>query len=378
MTVNAKPSVDLQDVALSKADPMKSNLVPDAVKADFMSNVEGSPSVVPGTDQSALADALGVDQDSLVLAPPGMAAPAPPPAPPAPPTQENVGPAPVAPPAPAPAPRPVDQKQVVSVDEADRASDGEELRKAEERYKALQGKYDAESSRSREEGEALRQERDAARQKLEEIEQSRSSEDVRAELNVLSDEEIAARFGVTESEFDAVGREGYIGIAVGTLAFEKERRNALESQVQPVMELLEQTKRDSFYDKVASAHPDYETINDSPEFQKWLSDRPTSQYLLDTARSLYDANTVDDVYSRYKDTHGVMPNRIVPAEEQAWPELAASTGAAPPKPEERRYTPERWSEISDAVVRGDYNAQDAAAWRVELAAAQSEDRIDYG
>ena len=260
----------------------------------------------------------------------------------APPPQESPPP----PPAPAPAPAPAEEE------------------KWEARYKVLHGKYNAEVPRLH----AAMRERDAEMASLrEEFEALKKSKET---TSLVKPEEIQ-EFG--EPLVDLIRRAAREEI--GT----KDQEIAeLKSQLQSIKSTSEQTTEASFYEKLAATVPDWMTVNDDPEFHKWLAEHDEltgyqRQELLSQAEKRKDAARVARFFDAFKKIQSKTQVAAVDSLESQVAPVSTKTESPPP-------SKKIWSrgEIADFYARdrrGEYSVEQAAAIDKDIQNAVREGRV---
>lgn len=236
--------------------------------------------------------------------------------------------------------------------------------KWEARYKVLHGKYNAEVPRLH----AAMKERDAELASLRgEIEALKKSKET---TSLVKPEEIQ-EFG--EPLVDLIRRAAREEIGA------KDQEIAeLKSQLQSIKSTSEQTTEATFYEKLASAVPDWMTVNDDPEFHKWLAEHDEltgyqRQELLSQAEKRKDAARVARFFDAFKKTQSKTQVAAADSLESQVAPVSTKTESPPP-------SKKIWSrgEIADFYARdrrGEYSVEQAAAIDKDIQIAVREGRV---
>jgi hypothetical protein len=159
--------------------------------------------------------------------------------------------------------------------------------------------------------------------------------------------------------------------------------------VQQVMHAQAQTTHEKFYAALASRVPDWQTVNETAGFHKWLlSKDPLSglqrQTLLTDAHDNLDLGRVVSIFETWKRENGVAPAQQAPnkpsnisqLERQIAPGRASGT-TPPTAPEKKQWTrPEITAFFKDKMT-GQYKGREDEAKRLEsdIFLAQREGRV---
>lgn len=265
-------------------------------------------------------------------------------------------PAPSEPAAQAPAP--------ASTPPAPASQDGDD--KWEARYKTLHGKYNAEVPRLH----AALKERDSKLNSLTEEVEALKASLAKPRESLVRPEEVN-EFG--EPLVDLIRRAAReeVGSKDDEIAQLKKRLESLDST-------LVQNKEVGFYDKLASAVPDWMAINDDPDFHAWLGETDeitgyTRQDILSEAEGKRDADRVARFFSAFKK---VQQNKAAAATASLDSQVAPVVTRTPESPPGKKL----WTraEIADFYARdrrGEISEADAAAIDAEIQLAIREKRV---
>lgn len=260
----------------------------------------------------------------------------------------------------------------------------------EQRWRSLQGKYNAEIPR-------LHAERRELTKRVEQLEQLLSS---LKEAPAEQPDTPAAKL-VTEQDVEDYGdsidvmRRVFREEAHGLQQENKQLREALrqmQASVVPQMQQLSQrqavSSEQQFWSELQSQVPDWQDINANKDFHSWLleidplSGAPRQTYLDDAQRSL-DARRVAGFFTTWKGMTG-QANAQQPREDRATSELEKQvapgkgrTGGNRTATEPKTYTSEDIKKFFADVQRGRYKGREDERNRIEsdIFAAQREGRI---
>lgn len=175
---------------------------------------------------------------------------------------------------------------------------------------------------------------------------------------------------------------------------EIQRLNTLVSQMQGVVPRVErlsnqqaQSSEQMFWSQLTSLVPEWQTINNNPDFQTWLLEidplsRVSRQSYLEDAQKNLDVRRVAGFFSAWNGGGSVpeaRSNRSAPAtelERQVAPGRARNTGTAGTN-QPKTYTPQDISSFFNDVKMGRYKGREQERGQIErdIFAAQREGRI---
>lgn len=175
-------------------------------------------------------------------------------------------------------------------------------------------------------------------------------------------------------------------------ALEQQLAQATQT-VDTVTRVQTQSVQDSFFERLQSRLPAWQTIQDSAECQNWLSQRiPGSQNTwndaLVGAADRFDVNAVMEVFDEFFRAHPTQkpgqPPAPAPAprnrselERQVTPQKTSASNTSVPNGEKRTYTGKDYENISMQIVRLQQQGRnaEATALEAELNAALRENRV---
>ena len=264
-----------------------------------------------------------------------------------------------------------------------------------QRYKTLQGMYNAEVPR-------LHAERRELSDRVNQLEQLLSTMQQQPNKPEESIPEEPAPKLVTDADVEEYGESIEVMRRVSkeeTLAAQK-KLEALEKQIESlqsnVIPRVEQvaasqvkTSEQAFWSELSTTVPDWRDMNDNQDFQNWLLEidpltgisRQT--YLEDAQRNL-DVGRVSNFFNTWKENNGgvsnAQPNRKAQAstelERQVSPGKSKSTGK-PQSNSGKTYSTDDIKSFFDEVRKGNYRNKEEERDRIErdIFAAQREGRI---
>lgn len=241
----------------------------------------------------------------------------------------------------------------------------------EQRYKVLQGKYNAEVTRAQAEAKAAKE----AQAKTEERLAALEAESRKKPL--VTDEEVK-EFG--EPLVDMARRLAREENRVLVEANEKLQAQVAElsARVGQTAQVGAQLNTQSFYRSLDAAHADWRSVNDDPAFLSWLDGvdplygKPR-QALLDEAQDALDAGRVAAFFTAFKaDVQSRAAPRQAALEEQVTP--SSSAGAVPTTPQKKIWTSAEITKFYDDVRRKRIPEADAARIEQDIHLAQREGR----
>lgn len=261
---------------------------------------------------------------------------------------------------------------------------------AEQRYRTLQGMYNADTARLR----AEKQDLTARIEQLETLLSSLSSKPAPVQTPA-SNERL-----VTQKDIDEYGDSIEVMRRVTkeeTLAYQSriadlERTiNDLRAKVIPRVEQVAQSQQrtveQTFWSDLTAAVPNWREINANKEFHAWLLEEDpltgaTRQTHLENAQRNFDVRRVTAFFKAWKgsDGHSIAQEPRDAAKSQLEKQVAPGRGrtAAPPSANQAKtYTQKDIAKFFDDVRRGAYKGRETERDRLErdIFAAQSEGRI---
>lgn len=259
----------------------------------------------------------------------------------------------------------------------------------EQKYKTLQGMYNAEVPR-------LHAEKRELASRVQQLEQLIATMNARpaqqqAPVQKLITEQDVEDYGDSIEVMRKVFREE-MSSKDAEINELKQLVRQMQGTVVPQVHQLSQnyavSKEQRFWADLQTAVPDWQDINGSAEFQSWLLEVdpltgiPRQTYLDDAQRNL-DARRVANFFSAWKGMTGV-PDARTHREAQPASELERQvapgkgrSGGARPQGEAKTYTSEDIKKFFSDVQKGKYRGKEAERDRIErdIFAAQREGRI---
>lgn len=264
-----------------------------------------------------------------------------------------------------------------------------------QKYKTLQGMYNAEVPRLHQQNREMSQ----RIQQMEQLLASLSSQSAPAQpepvaqpTKLVSDKEVE-EYGESIDVMRKVSREE-MGAVMSRLSQLEGMLKQLQTNVVPQVQAVAQKQAVSaeqqFWADLTSAVPNWREVNDVPTFQSWLLETDpltgiTRQTYLEDAQRALDARRVSAFFRTWLESTGqavAQPQGSAPAssnpelEKQVAPGRARSAGT-PQTSKGRVYTPEDIKKFFNDVRSGKYKGREQERARIErdIFAAQREDRI---
>lgn len=260
-----------------------------------------------------------------------------------------------------------------------------------QKYKTLQGMYNAEVPR-------LHQQNREMQQRVQQMEQllasmtavQPSAAPVTAE-KLVTDQDVAD-YGESLDVMRKVTREELGAVAQRIAAIEatlRQMQTQVVPQVQAVAHRQQLTAEQQFWADLSAAVPNFRQVNDNPDFQSWLlSVDPLTgiarQTYLDDAQRALDAMRVANFFRTWLESTGqaavAHSTGNTPAselEKQVSPGRSRSTGTPATANQGKVYTPADIQKFFNDVRAGKYKGREQERSRIErdIFAAQRENRI---
>lgn len=285
-------------------------------------------------------------------------------------------PAPGQPASPQQAATPQPQRAPVAQSAAPAVPTAEEFATLQHKYSVLEGKYRAEVPRLTQAAQAAADAATAATRKATELQEQLAAAQNAQPL--VTPEEVT-EFGeplvnlarrIAQEEMRGIGEQ---------LAKVKGENEQLRAQVGQTAQVGAQLNTQAFYSALAAAQPDWEQVNVTPEWLKWLDgvDALTSrrrQELLDAAQEALDAPRVAAFFAQFKGEHQQRAaTRSAAMEEQLTPDTSASGGNSGEK-SKQIWTPALIAKFYDDVRRKVYTPADAERIELDIQASPKEGR----
>ncbi len=192
-----------------------------------------------------------------------------------------------------------------------------EIERLQQRNRTLQGKYDAEVPRL---SEALRESKEALR----EVEAKRSDDLTPEKVSQMSDAEFQEKFNVSEDQL-AYGRD----MLEFSINQNLETQRVLREQVlRPFEEQKFTDGQQRMRDELGRFMPNWEAVNKSEPFLRWLNEHPAEQRVLEASEEELDAKSAADVLKRYAGVSGQVDAHRTSLDSQITPSPASSAVGA--------------------------------------------------
>lgn len=284
----------------------------------------------------------------------------------------------------------VDEQAPQSEPEEQTVSDTQDDKSLEQKYKTLQGMYNAEIPRLHADKRELASRVSQLEQLLSSASQPTPTPAAPEVPQTLVTEQDIEDYGDSIDVMRRVSQEG-TNAANQRIANLEQTIQQLQSNVMPRVEHLSQQQaqntEQSFWGELSNSVPNWRDINESPDFQTWLLDIDpltgiSRQTYLEDAQSNFDVRRVASFFSTWGSMNG-MPQaqqETTSAQSQLEKQLAPGKGkstGAPASNSDQTYTPADITAFYDGVKSGRYKGQDKERARIErdIFAAQRDGRI---
>lgn len=262
-----------------------------------------------------------------------------------------------------------------------------------QKYRTLQGMYNAEVPRLHQQNKELQGRIQQMEQLLATLTAGPASAPAAPQqMSRLVTEEDVEAYGESLDVMRKVSREEYMPVAQKIAMLERELQR-MQTQVVPQVNTLAQRQAQSaeqqFWAQLSGAVPNWQDINNNPDFQTWLLQVDpligiSRQTLLDDAQRNFDVGRIATFFHTWSEISGYASDAqntrrnetASQLEKQVAPGKSRSTGVAA-GPSSKTYTPEDIRMFFDAVRQGKYKGREAERDRIErdIFAAQRENRI---
>ena len=286
-------------------------------------------------------------------------------------------------------PEPVQQEEPAPEPEpvAEASEEGPELARAEQRYKVLQGKYNAEVPRLAQQLRQVEEELANTRQVLASVQQPAaaappsSSSAAHDYSSLISDEE---RQEYGDDLLDVVGRRAEQTLMPRIEQILQQRFDDVESRLGSVSQSVARSSEDRLKAALAAAVPDWDVMNSDAGFNSWLngvdlfSGSPRRK-LLHEAYSHGDSDRVIAFFQAYKQEHAAVsppetqePGKddtpsdpTVPLEKLVAPGKPSGQTASAQKQEDPVWRQSQIAQFYRDVVAGKYRGREKEKARIE-------------
>lgn len=259
----------------------------------------------------------------------------------------------------------------------------------EQKYKTLQGMYNADVPRLNAQVQELSQRGQQMEQLLASMQAAPAPtpEHAPAPVSLLTDDEVE-EYGESIDIMRKVSQEVAGQYEQKFLAMQ-ETINRLQGQVVPRVEQIAsqqaQSAEQAFWSSLQSTVPNWREINDNQDFQSWLLETDplsglTRQTYLDDAQRNQDVTRVASFFKSWQSATGAavaQPNRTASELEKQVSPGKGRSGAAPQTGEAKTYTPNDITIFFEKVRTGKFAGKEKERDAIErdIFAAQAEGRI---
>lgn len=261
-----------------------------------------------------------------------------------------------------------------------------------QKYKTLQGMYNAEVPRLHQQNRELNGRLQQLEQLLASIQSAQPQKPAeQAPASLISAKEIED-YGDSLDVMRKVSREELNPVLQRLSAIEgflQQMQTNVVPQVQQVVQRQAQSAEQSFWSELAGAVSNWREINDNPDFQSWLLEADpltgiTRQTYLEDAQRALDARRVANFFRTWLELNGQASvaqstgraSASSELERQVAPGRSKNTGS-PAQSKGKSYTPADIQTFFNEVRQGKYKGREAERDRIErdIFAAQREGRI---
>jgi hypothetical protein len=262
-----------------------------------------------------------------------------------------------------------------------------------QKYKTLQGMYNAEVPRLHQQNREMTQRIQQMEQLLASLSAQQPAQPTSQPVveKLVSDKE-AEEYGESIDVMRKVSREELIPVAQRLAQIEQMLRQMqmnVVPQVQAVAQRQQMTAEQQFWADLTRVVPNFRQINDNTDFQSWLLQADpltgiTRQTYLDDAQRSLDAGRVANFFRAWLESTGqatVAQSTGSAAaselEKQVSPGRSRSTGTPATAKQGKMYTPQDIQKFFNDVRQGKYKGREQERDRIErdIFAAQRENRI---
>lgn len=260
-----------------------------------------------------------------------------------------------------------------------------------QKYKTLQGMYNAEVPRLHQQNREMQQRVQQMEQLLASMTAVNPQAAAPAAERLVTDQDMQD-YGESIDMMRKVTREelGAVAQRIATIeATLRQMQVNVVPQVQAVAQRQQMTAEQQFWAALSDAVPNFRQINDNPDFQSWLLAADpltgvTRQTFLDDAQRSLDAGRVVNFFRTWLESTGqaavAQSAGNSPAselEKQVSPGRSRSTGTPASANQGKMYTPQDIQKFFNDVRAGKYKGREQERSRIErdIFAAQRENRI---
>jgi hypothetical protein len=261
-----------------------------------------------------------------------------------------------------------------------------------QKYKTLQGMYNAEVPRLHHQNRELQQRVQSMEQLLASLSAAQSSTPATtAETRFVTDKDVE-EYGESLDVMRKVTREELANVAQRIASIEdaiRQMQSHVVPQVQAVAQRQQVTAEQQFWADLSAGVPNFKQVNDNPDFQTWLLEPDpltgiTRQTYLEDAQRVLDARRVVSIFRTWLEStgqaavaHSTGHTKSSELEKQVSPGRSRSTGTPAATNQAKTYSPQDIQKFFNDVRAGKYKGRDQERARIErdIFAAQRENRI---
>jgi hypothetical protein len=284
----------------------------------------------------------------------------------------------------------VEEQATQSAPEEQTVAGTQDDKTLEQKYKTLQGMYNAEIPRLHADKRELAGRVGQLEQLLSSAPKQQAPQQAAEVSQTLVTEKDIEDYGDSIDVMRRVSQEE-TNVSNQRIAYLEQTIQQLQSNVMPRVEQLSQQQAQSsehtFWSELSSVVPNWRDINEIPDFQTWLLDIDpltgiSRQTYLEDAQNNFDVRRVASFFSTWGAMNGAPRAQQESArpqsqlEKQIAPGKGKSTGA-PAVNGDQTYTPADIASFYDAIKSGKYKGKDKERARTErdIFAAQRDGRI---
>jgi hypothetical protein len=265
-----------------------------------------------------------------------------------------------------------------------------------QKYRTLQGMYNAEVPRLHQQNRELAQRVQQLEQLLAMLstQQSASAISQQPVANKLVTDKDVEEYGESLDVMRRVSREELVPLAQQVAQLEsvlRQMQTSVVPQVQSIAQRQHMNATQQFWADLAEAVPNFREINDNEAFQAWLMEADpltgiTRQTYLDDAQRNLDARRVINIFRAWLETTGQATvaqstGRTASSElmKQIAPGRSKGSGVPATANKAKIYTPADIAKFFNDVRAGKYKGREQERDRIErdIFAAQRENRIQF-
>ena len=261
-----------------------------------------------------------------------------------------------------------------------------------QKYKTLQGMYNAEVPRLHHQNRDLQQRLQNMEQLLASLSASQTSTPAATvETRLVTDKDVE-EYGESLDVMRKVTREELANVAQRIASIEdaiRQMQSHVVPQVQAVAQRQQVTAEQQFWADLSAGVPNFKQVNDNPDFQTWLLESDpltgiTRQTYLEDAQRVLDARRVVSIFRTWLEStgqaavaHSTGHTKSSELEKQVSPGRSRSTGTPATTNQAKTYSPQDIQKFFNDVRAGKYKGRDQERARIErdIFAAQRENRI---